>query len=293
MDQDYDFGASPNLFTMNGVRMVGAGQKSGVYFAFRADNMKQAWSTLVGPPSSVGGVVGSTAFDGKSIYGPITLGGYVWSIGASKGGLRWASPVADGAHWGEPVSVANGIAYTVDLKGFLDAYDAQTGLPLLHRPIAMGSAAAGNPVLSWGGVSIARNTVYAAVGITALANGFIVAFKPGGGESGGGGGGGGGGGLPPLPSTGGGVNVLAGPGAYSTTYLTPIVLVQAGNEKLSLTNLDLQRHNVISKAGLFDSDLAGLGQTVPVHFHGHLQAGKQYAFYCTLHPGMFGSIVAY
>ena len=291
MDQDYDFGASPNLWTApDGTKMVGAGQKSGIYFAFRADNMKQAWSAIVGPPSSVGGIVGSTAFDGSSVYGPITLGGYVWSIKSGDGGLRWASPVVDGAHWGEPVSVANGIAYTVDLKGFLDAYDAATGVPLLHRPIAAGSATGNNPVLSWGGVSIARNTVYAAVGITALSNGFIVAFKPG---ASAGGGGGGGGGLPPPPSVGNGFTAVAGPGAYSTTYLTPIVLVQAGQEKLSFLNLDLQRHNIVSKDGLFDSDLAGLGQTVPVRFSGHLTSGKTYAFYCTLHPGMFGSIVAY
>jgi len=292
MDQDYDFGASPNLFTMNGIKMVGAGQKSGVYFAFRADTMKQVWSTIVGPPSSVGGIVGSTAYDGTGIYGPITLGGYVWSVAPSNGAPRWVSPIADGAHWGEPVSVANGIAYTVDLNGFLDAFDAATGVPLLHRPIAMGSSAAGNPVLSWGGVSIARNTIYAAIGITALPTGFIVAFKPGGGEMGGGGGGGGG--LPPPPSIGAGMTAYAGPGSYSTTYWTPIVLVQAGSEKLQFTNLDLQRHNIVSKTGgLFDSDLAGLGQTVPVRFHTHLQAGMTYQFYCTLHPGMFGSIVAY
>jgi len=292
MDQDYDFGASPNLWTApDGTKMVGAGQKSGIYFAFRADNMKQAWSSIVGPPSSVGGIVGSTAFDGKSVYGPITLGGYLWSLNSSNGGLRWASPILDGAHWGEPVSVANGIAYTVDLNGNLDAFDAATGVPLLRRPIAAGSGTGSNPVLSWGGVSIARNTVYAAVGITALANGFIVAFKPG--ASAGGGGGGGGGGLPPPPGVGNGFTAVAGPGAYSTTYLTPIVLVQAGSEKLNFLNLDLQRHNVVSKDGLFDSDLAGLGQTVPVRFSAHLTSGKTYAFYCTLHPGMFGQIVAY
>jgi polyvinyl alcohol dehydrogenase (cytochrome) len=285
-DEDYDFGASPNLFTVNGTQIVGAGQKSGVYFAFRTDTMKQVWSTIVGPPSSIGGIVGSTAYDGKAIYGPITLGGYTWSVGASTGAPRWVSPVADGAHWGEPVSVANGVAYTVDLKGFLDAYDAQTGAPLLHRPLAIGSGTGANPVLSWGGVSIARNQVYAAVGITGLGNGFIVSFKPGGGETGGGG-------LPPLPNVGTGTTALAGPGAYTTTYLTPIVLVQAGHEKLSFTNLDLQRHNIVSRAGLFDSDLAGLGQTVPVRFHAHLKAGNAYAFYCTLHPGMFGTIVAY
>jgi polyvinyl alcohol dehydrogenase (cytochrome) len=290
MDEDYDFGASPNLFTdTSGAQMVGAGQKSGVYFAFHADTMKQAWKTIVGPPSSAGGIVGSTAFDGSSIYGPITLAGYVWSLHASNGTPKWVSPVADGAHWGEPVSVANGIAYTVDLKGFLDAYDAPTGAPLLHRPIAIGSATGGNPVLSWGGVSIARNMVYTAVGITALSNGFVVAFKVGGGETGGGG-------LPPLPNVGAGATAVAGPGSYTTTYWTPIVVVRAGSEKLSFTNLDLQRHNIVEvtngTAPIFESDLAALGETVPVRFHAHLERGKVYSFYCTLHPGMFGRVVA-
>jgi plastocyanin len=131
-----------------------------------------------------------------------------------------------------------------------------------------------------------------AVGVFPL--GSLVQSTTGGGGGGiGGGGGGGGGGLPPLPSLGNGSTVIAGPGAYSTTYATPIVLVQAGQEKLSLLNLDLQRHDITSKSGLFDSDLAGLGQTVQVRFKTHLQAGKTYAFFCTLHPGMFGQIVAY
>src|SRR5207248_9528128 len=150
MDQDYDFGSSPNLFTdASGEKMVGAGQKSGVYFAFHADSMKQAWSTIVGPPSSVGGIVGSTAFDGHSIYGPITLGGYVWSIGASNGAPRWVSPVADGAHSGEPGSVANGIADTVDLKRLQNTYDPQTGRLPLHASNAGGSTAGGDPFRQW------------------------------------------------------------------------------------------------------------------------------------------------
>ena len=86
--------------------------------------------------------------------------------------------LADGAHWGEPVAVANGVVYTVDLKGFLDAYDAATGAPLLHRPMEIDSQ--GNPTSSWGGVSVARNTVYAAVGITGLKNGYVIAYRPAG-----------------------------------------------------------------------------------------------------------------
>jgi len=269
--------------------MVGAGQKSGVYHAFSAGTMDAAWTSIVGPPTSVGGIVGSTAYDGSAFYGPITPAGYLWSIDAADGLVRWVSPVADGAHWGEPVAVANGVVYTVDLKGFLDGYDAATGAPVLHRPIALGSGTGANPVLSWGGVSVARNTVYTAVGITGLPTGFVVAFRPGGG-----GGGGGGPEVPELPDVGAGSTVLAGPGSYATTYWTPIMVVSAGAEQLSFTNLDLQRHDVDHQASpqLFQSDLAGLGQTVPVVFNAHLESGQLYPFYCTLHPGMFGQIVA-
>jgi plastocyanin len=43
---------------------------------------------------------------------------------------------------------------------------------------------------------------------------------------------------------------------------------------------------------LFESDYAHLGESVKVRFHAHLQRGATYPFYCTLHPGMFGRIVA-
>ena len=52
--------------------------------------------------------------------------------------------MADGAHWGNPVSVANGVVYTSDMSGFLTARDADTGLVLNKIPL-------GAP--SWGGVA--------------------------------------------------------------------------------------------------------------------------------------------
>ena len=115
--QDLDFGASPNVFTdSSGRKLVGAGQKSGVYHVFDAATMAPVWQTPVGPPSAFGGIVGSTAVDESGIYGPITIGGYLWSLDRTGGG-RWVTPVADGVHWGNPVALANNIVYTVDLKG--------------------------------------------------------------------------------------------------------------------------------------------------------------------------------
>jgi polyvinyl alcohol dehydrogenase (cytochrome) len=175
MDLDMDFGASPNLFKVDGKKVVGAGQKSGIYHLADAGSMKGLWKTIVGPPSAVGGIVGSTAFDENGIYGPLTLGGYLWSIDRASGLNRWFTPVGDGAHWGNPVAVANGVVYTVDLKGFLNAYDTTTGVQVLASP--MWFAGGSGLKVSWGGVSIARNTVYGAVGITG-GDGFIVAYRP-------------------------------------------------------------------------------------------------------------------
>jgi polyvinyl alcohol dehydrogenase (cytochrome) len=299
-DIDLDFGAAPNLFTDPGGRkLVGAGQKSGVYHAFDAQTMDPAWTQIVGPPGSLGGIVGSTANDGGSVFGPITLPGYLWSLGAADGSYRWVSPVADGAHWGPPVAVANHVVYTVDLTGFLDAYSAETGLLLTKRPLILGGTS--SPLsLAWGGVSVARNTVYASVGISSLEQGYIVALRRGGtndlaGDAqktatdvlGGGGGG------EPTPA---GTAIVAGPGAASTTYATPAMVTQVGGP-LSFVNFDLPRHDVIAVekapdgSPLFSSQLSGTGEIAPVEGLDRVQSGRTYEFYCSIHPGMRGQLL--
>ena len=65
---------------------------------------------------------------------------------------------------------------------------------------------------------------------------------------------------------------------------------------LSYTNLDPVQHDVVARdkgsngQPLFRSDFAGLGATVPVPGAEKLKAG-QYAFYCSLHPGMQGTLI--
>jgi len=301
---DMDFGAAPNLFRdAHGRLLVGDGQKSGVYHVVDAKTMKPVWSQIVGPPSSIGGIVGSTANDGQNVYGPITVPGYIWSVSAARGSYRWAGPIGDGVHWGPPVTLANGVVYSVDFSGFLDAFDARNGALLLKRPLAYGSG--GPESLSWAGVSVARNTVYAAVGVLGLANGFVVAYRPGSvpdvasdgvrtveGALGGSGGGGGGGGGQPAPI---GPSVVAGPGAASTSYATPVVATQQGG-KLSFLNLDTVQHDVNStqngKDGrpIFHSKLTGLGETSPVDGVDHVPPGT-YEFFCSVHPGMRGQLI--
>jgi polyvinyl alcohol dehydrogenase (cytochrome) len=286
-DIDLDFGASPNLFTAaDGRKLAGVGQKSGVYHVIDAVTMERVWTQAVGPPTPVGGIVGSTAFDGENVYGPVTVPGHLWSM-TKAGGFRWLAPTADAVHWGNPVAVANGIVYTVDFKGFLDAYEARSGVPLLHRPIAAGSATGSDPVVSWGGVSIARNTVYAAVGISGLPDGFIVAFRPGAT------GGGAPPGVPELPGPpgapgGGGARVIAGPGAVATTYATANVSIPQGGS-LTFTNLDVPQHDVLADDGSFTTPLIGPGQSAPVAGVEALAPGA-YSFYCSLHRNMTGTL---
>lgn len=185
---DVDFGASAQIFrNSEGRLLVGEGQKSGVYHAVDPGTMEPVWKTVVGVPSAVGGIVGTPAFDGEKIYSPHTLGGYLVAMGRDDGLQSWVAPVGDAVHWGNPVTHANGVIYTTDLRGFLDAYEAATGAPLLHRPLTNPDTGT-NPTFSWSGVSVARNTVYTATGVgvtsvgpefPSMPNGFVIAFRPG------------------------------------------------------------------------------------------------------------------
>ncbi|HET6816455.1 MAG TPA: PQQ-binding-like beta-propeller repeat protein [Mycobacteriales bacterium] len=304
-DMDMDFGASPNLIRTGNRVLVGAGQKSGYYHLIDGRTMKSVWQTPVGPPSAVGGIVGSTAYDGKSVYGPITISGYLWSLDRASGTPRWVAPIGDGAHWGNPVSTAAGIVYTVGLTGFLDAYDSATGVPLLHHWMGA-DVGAGDVAASWGGVAIARHTVYAAIGMTGLPNGYVIAYRPG----------------IALPGSRAASPTSAAPNAESTVvslpqaqsygYATPLMVVQRGG-KLQYANFDVVRHNVVQDVAadhkaltsgkakwcrqfrkhqcpLFYSPLIGLSQTEEVLGVSSLKPGT-YSFLCTLHPGMKGTLI--
>src|SRR4051794_34625884 len=152
---DYDFGASPNLIAgASGVPLVGEGSKSGTYWALGRASMRPAWSKMVGPGSAIGGILGSTAYDGDRVYGNDTLDGQVWALGRD-GSSKWTS--ADpGTLDFAPVSVSNGVLYSIGPAGFVAARDATTGRILAELPL-------GAP--TFGGVAVAGRAVYVAVGI--------------------------------------------------------------------------------------------------------------------------------
>jgi outer membrane protein assembly factor BamB len=280
---DLDFGGSPNLMRDAGGRLiVGDLQKSGVYHAAYGDTMKAAWKSIVGLPClSCNGTSG--AFDATNIYTLGTPPSQVVSLNRdATPRYKWITPILDLIHY-QSVSVANGVVFVMDNIGTLIALDATTGAPLLKRPLSIDAGGLATDAGGSAGVSIARNTVYAAAGE------FVVAYKIGNGLPSGE--------LPPPPNVGGGRYVVAGPGSASATYLTPRMFVNAAKPKLTFLNLDLNQHDVDNKVPpgqpkLFDSPLIGTGQTVKVKFYGPLEAGKTYQFYCSLHPNMTGQLIA-
>lgn len=168
VQQDLDFGSSPNLWHDDrGDLVVGSFQKSGVVHAARGDTLQPVWSTTVSFPSAIGNA-GSTAVDAETMYVGSNPG-TVAALDLDTGLPVWVAPTADGVRY-QGVSVANGVVYTVDTAGAFDAFDASSGVPLLHRPVRLDTGQS-STALSSSGVAIARNTVYVALA------GAVIAYR--------------------------------------------------------------------------------------------------------------------
>ena len=296
---DLDFGASPNLFAdADGRLLVGALQKAGVYHAVDTETMEQAWEHVGGVPCFSCNAA-TAAFDGERIHYSASPPGQLWSVDRSNGSVGWARFMAGGLHY-YSVSHANGVVYSTDTYGFLNAFDAESGEQLLKLPMGFsytGPNAGSLGVAGSTGVAIARNTVYAAVGSRVFAYGLDGA-----------------GGEPPPqppgpPGAGGGSVIAAGPGAQFAGYATPAMVVDVGGE-LTFANGDAASHDVVAvdavgpddqpwcgnappgKCPLFWSKLIGVGGQTPVLGTENLESGESYEFFCTLHTNMRGTLVA-
>lgn len=199
---DEDFGAGANLFTavINGqpASLVGAGQKTGVYWALDAGAGTVVWETKIGPGGLLGGIEWGTAADGERIYVAISNSrrapyylqpsGIPWNGGSwaaldpATGNILWqvADPGIDTVIPGAPalslapVSVANGVVYCASMSGYMYALDARNG-DTLWSFLAPGSVNAGPAIVDgsvyWGSgyhnfparkpVGTASNTFYA------------------------------------------------------------------------------------------------------------------------------------
>ena len=170
---DADFGSGVNLFTIKDAsgqrrKLVGAGQKSGQYWALDAATGEVVWSTAAGPGSALGGVEWGTATDGKRIYlaesnfdrlpwqlpnGQTIHSGSFGALDPATGKILWQVADPSGSFDIGPLSTANGVVYAPSMSGHMYALDAANGRVLWDQQ-GDGSSNAGPAIvdgtLYWG-----------------------------------------------------------------------------------------------------------------------------------------------
>jgi len=179
---DFDFGQAPALFTVtpagNGKPrdLVGAGQKSGQYWALDPDTGAVQWVTQTGPGGTAGGLQWGSAADGKRVYTanansdlkpwPTASGATtgMWSgLDAVTGAILWQTRPPHGGGTSGPATTANGVVFgcTIDRShfahqddpGFMYALNAATGAVLWEFASGgscLSGAAISNGNVFWG-----------------------------------------------------------------------------------------------------------------------------------------------
>ena len=170
---DYDFGQGPMLFSggessddsgdrdddTDNAKLVGAGQKSGMFWAFNAKSGKLAWVTQAAPEGLTGGLQWGSATDGTRIYfaaansgkagagqnplpwplktgGTTTAGGW-GALDVKTGKTLWTTKDPLGSRAEAAVSGANGVIFGCNLdatNGMMYAMDAKSGATLWSFP---------------------------------------------------------------------------------------------------------------------------------------------------------------
>jgi polyvinyl alcohol dehydrogenase (cytochrome) len=189
---DFDFGQAPALFTTKdskgkSIEVVGAGQKSGQYWALDPTTGATKWVTQAGPGGTAGGLQWGSAVDESRVYtanansnaipwallgGGTTTNG-VWSgINAATGQLLWQHTPSFGGGTSGPVTTANGVVYgcSLDPQGHMYALNGATGAELwsfASGGSCLSGAAISNGTLYWGsgysnfGFGTPNNKLYA------------------------------------------------------------------------------------------------------------------------------------
>lgn len=149
---DWDFAQGPMLL---GGGLVGAGQKSGMFWAFDQRSGQLAWATQVAPGGLTGGLQWGSASDGNRIFvavaasgktgggqapdpwalkdGSVTTAGGWAALDRRTGAILWTTRDPLGSRAEAAVSGANGVVFGCNLdpaRGTMYALDARTGAVL-------------------------------------------------------------------------------------------------------------------------------------------------------------------
>ncbi len=137
--QDHDVGSSPNLFSINGVKVVGVGDKGGRYTVMNRTTGAIVWQRAVGSPGALGGVMGVAAYRNGRIHVVSNRGGAstAYCLDANTGNIIWSTAISFAAFGS--VSLAGNVMYFATTNGVLYALDATTGAVL--RTVQLGPQA--------------------------------------------------------------------------------------------------------------------------------------------------------
>jgi polyvinyl alcohol dehydrogenase (cytochrome) len=173
---DYDFAQGPMLWP----GLVGAGQKSGKFWAFDRLTGKLKWVNQVVPGGVTGGMQWGSATDGFRIFvaasnsgtsrggggmpwkllnGGTTVSGG-WAALDHGGEVIWTTPDPISSRSEAPVSATNDVVFGCDLAGTMVAMNAQNGAILWSynsgAPCNAG-ASIDNGMVYWGSGTFAGN----------------------------------------------------------------------------------------------------------------------------------------
>jgi polyvinyl alcohol dehydrogenase (cytochrome) len=135
-----------------GKKLIGAGQKSGWFYAVNQKDGKPVWKTEVGPGGFLGGIEFGAATDGERVYAAISnhpKQGSVSALDGATGKILWQTKNPDGkANFG-PITVTgtgdNRLVFAGSSGNFIRAYDAKDGKILWE--FDTGGAVGGGPTI--------------------------------------------------------------------------------------------------------------------------------------------------
>lgn len=197
---DADVGAGPNLWEADGRKLVGAGDKRGVYHALDRETGDVVWETPMTPGSLLGGVIGTSAHHDGRLFVGSNIGNAennaptgntrILALDDTTGAIEWEQDLPGAAY--APITVVSGVVLAATTAGVMVALAEDDGREL-WRYQALDQVG--------GGASVVDGTLYWGYGFSLLGTGTgvggLLAFRPGGADASGGEGGGEGGGGGP------------------------------------------------------------------------------------------------
>ena len=177
---DYDFGTTPLSFKgAGGRKLIGAGQKSGWFWALDPRDGKLMWKTEVGPGGFLGGIEFGAATDGERVYVGISnhpKQGSVSALDGATGKILWQTMNPDGKSNFGPLTLTgtgdNRVVFAGSSGNFMRAYDAKTGKILWEYDT--GGAVGGGPTVVDGVVYVGSGYQMLRIG---KANNKLYAFS--------------------------------------------------------------------------------------------------------------------